>query len=57
MSKKQILNTVLSVSILVALFALMNTITSFLWGSVLSVVIFTYIGVKIKELWNYFDNK
>lgn len=57
MSKKQILNTVLSVSILVALFALMNTITSFLWGSVLSVVIITYIGVKIKELWNYFDNK
>lgn len=56
MSKmKNVLNVLLSLAIIVALFALMTTVSKVVYGIPLMIIILSFIGVKVNELKKYLD--
>lgn len=56
MSKmKNVLNVLLSMAIIVALFALMTTVSKVVYGIPLMIIILSFIGVKVNELKKYLD--
>lgn len=57
MNKKQVLNAVLSFAVIICLFALVNSITKMVYGIPVSIIIITFIGVKIKELKDWAEKK
>ena len=51
--RKRILNVVLSFAVIICLFALVNSITKLVYGIPVSIIIITFIGVKLKELMDW----
>ncbi len=52
---KNVLNVLLSMAIIVALFALMTTVSKVVYGIPLMIIILSFIGVKVNELKKYLD--
>ena len=54
---KQVFNAVLSLAIIVCLFALISSIQKPIYGAMASVVVLSFIGVKIDELMKWTEEK